>query len=51
MNRAANNRGATGHTQVSTDAGVGFIIEGGHMKGYPVHVTANCPANTIIHGR
>lgn len=41
---------AKGATKVASDAGAGFIIEGGRMNGYPAHATTNCPANTIIHG-
>jgi HK97 family phage major capsid protein len=43
-------KGAKGTTKVASDAGAGFIIEGGQMNGFSAYATNNCPANTIVHG-
>jgi HK97 family phage major capsid protein len=42
---------AGGCKQTAKDSGSGlFIMDGNSINGYPVAVTSNCPANTIIFG-
>jgi HK97 family phage major capsid protein len=42
---------AGGCKQTAKDSGSGlFLMDGNSMNGYPVAVTSNCPANTIIFG-